>query len=110
MGVAAAFMTGVRNAISMNADILVTLDADGQFPPKQISEIVIPILNKNESGFFTKINLGRDSLFNVKSKLIELNADIITNQANNCYLFIDDNFFIKVRAFTGLRSKKIPKR
>lgn len=45
MGVASAFMTGVRNAISMNADILVTLDADGQFPPKQISEIVVPILN-----------------------------------------------------------------
>lgn len=45
MGVATAFMTGVRNAISMNADILVTLDADGQFPPKQISEIIVPILN-----------------------------------------------------------------
>ena len=45
MGVATAFMTGVRNAISMNADILVSIDGDGQFPPKQISEIVVPILN-----------------------------------------------------------------
>ena len=45
LGVGAAFMTGIRNAISMNADILVTLDADGQFPPKQISEIIVPILN-----------------------------------------------------------------
>jgi len=45
MGVASAFMTGVRNAISMKADLVVTLDADGQFPPKQVSEIVIPILN-----------------------------------------------------------------
>ena len=45
MGVASAFMTGVRNAISMNADILVSIDGDGQFPPKQISEIVVPILN-----------------------------------------------------------------
>jgi glycosyltransferase involved in cell wall biosynthesis len=45
MGVATAFMTGVRNAISMNADILVTIDGDGQFPPKQISEIVVPIVN-----------------------------------------------------------------
>ena len=32
MGVATAFMTGVRNAISMNADILITIDEDGQFP------------------------------------------------------------------------------
>ena len=31
MGVASAFMTGVRNAISMKADLVVTLDADGQF-------------------------------------------------------------------------------
>jgi len=45
LGVASAFMTGIRNAISMNADILVTLDADCQFPPEQISSFVRPILN-----------------------------------------------------------------
>lgn len=45
MGVGAAFMTGIRNAISMNADILVTLDADGQFPPEQISSFIESILN-----------------------------------------------------------------
>jgi len=46
MGVGAAFMTGIRNAISMGADIVVTLDADSQFDSKQIPELVIPILNK----------------------------------------------------------------
>ena len=30
-GVGAAFMTGVRNAIIMNADIVVAVDADSQF-------------------------------------------------------------------------------
>lgn len=45
LGVASAFMTGIRNAISMNADILVTLDADCQFPPEQISSFIVPILN-----------------------------------------------------------------
>ena len=45
LGVGAAFMTGIRNAISMDADILVTLDADGQFPPEQISNFIVPILN-----------------------------------------------------------------
>lgn len=44
-GVGAAFMTGIRNAISMNAGIVVTLDADSQFDPGQMSELVIPILN-----------------------------------------------------------------
>lgn len=44
-GVGAAFMTGIRNAIMMNADIVVTVDADSQFDPKQIPELVVPILN-----------------------------------------------------------------
>ncbi len=44
-GVGAAFMTGVRNAILMNADIVVTVDADSQFDANQIPELVVPILN-----------------------------------------------------------------
>jgi len=44
-GVGSAFMTGVRNAILMNADILVTVDADSQFDSKQIPELISPIMN-----------------------------------------------------------------
>jgi hypothetical protein len=39
-------MTGVRNSIQIGADIIVTLDADSQFDPNQIGELVVPILNK----------------------------------------------------------------
>jgi len=45
MGVGASFMTGIRNAISMNADVVVTVDADSQFDSKQIPELIVPILN-----------------------------------------------------------------
>jgi glycosyltransferase involved in cell wall biosynthesis len=45
MGVGATFMTGIRNAISIGADILVTIDADSQFSSNQIPELTIPILN-----------------------------------------------------------------
>lgn len=45
VGVGAAFMTGIRNAISMDAGIVVTLDADSQFPPNQIPGFIVPILN-----------------------------------------------------------------
>jgi len=45
LGVGAAFMTGIRNAISMNADIVVTVDADSQFDSKQIPELIVPIQN-----------------------------------------------------------------
>ena len=46
MGVGAAFMTGVRNAILMKADFVVTIDADSQFDSKQIPELIVPILNR----------------------------------------------------------------
>jgi len=45
MGVGAAFMTGIRNAVSMSADIVVTLDADSQFNSNQIPELLLPIMN-----------------------------------------------------------------
>jgi len=45
LGVGASFMTGIRNAISMSADIVVTVDADIQFDSKQIPELIVPILN-----------------------------------------------------------------
>lgn len=45
IGVGAAFMTGIRNAIIMNADIVVAVDADSQFDSNQIPELIAPILN-----------------------------------------------------------------
>ena len=46
MGVGAAFMTGIRNAISMNADIVVTVDGDGEANTDEIPELIDPIINK----------------------------------------------------------------
>ncbi len=45
MGVGAAFMTGIRNAISMNADIVVTVDADGEANLDHLSDLINPIIN-----------------------------------------------------------------
>jgi len=44
-GVGSAFMTGVRNAILMKADIMVTIDGDSQFDSNQIPELISPIMN-----------------------------------------------------------------
>jgi len=46
MGVGAAFMTGIRNAITLNPDILVTIDADLQHDSKAIPQLVEPIYDK----------------------------------------------------------------
>jgi glycosyltransferase involved in cell wall biosynthesis len=45
MGVGAAFMTGIRNSISMDADIVVTVDGDGEANTDEIPELIHPIIN-----------------------------------------------------------------
>lgn len=51
-GVGAAFRTGINRAMDMGADVVVTLDADGQFDPKDIPTVIRPILD-GEADFVT---------------------------------------------------------
>jgi len=46
-GLGAAFSQGIRTALSLGADIIVNIDADGQFDPKDIPLLVEPILKNN---------------------------------------------------------------
>ncbi|NQU75033.1 MAG: glycosyltransferase family 2 protein, partial [Planctomycetes bacterium] len=41
-GVGAAFQTGLARTIEMGADIIVTIDADGQFDPQTIPALIAP--------------------------------------------------------------------
>lgn len=45
-GLGVAFRTGIDKALKIAADIIVTIDADGQFNPKDIPALVQPILNE----------------------------------------------------------------
>lgn len=51
-GVGAAFRTGLQQALSAGADIIVNIDADGQFNPQDIPELIQPI-QKNQAQFVT---------------------------------------------------------
>ncbi len=44
-GIANAFKSGVRAAQAIDADIIVNIDADGQFDPHEIPDLVQPIIN-----------------------------------------------------------------
>jgi len=46
MGLASAFRTGVKFCIDNDADILLVLDADGQYSPKQIPALIEPLLHE----------------------------------------------------------------
>lgn len=43
-GVGGAFNTGLTRALELGADIMVNIDADGQFSPDEISKLIAPIL------------------------------------------------------------------
>lgn len=44
MGVGAAFQTGIQQALSMGADVMVNLDGDGQFNARDIPKLLEPIV------------------------------------------------------------------
>lgn len=45
-GLGATFSDGIKNALKMGADIIVNIDADNQFDPAEIPNLVRPILNE----------------------------------------------------------------
>ncbi len=51
-GVGAAFRTGVEYAIETDTDIIVTIDADGQFDPADIPSVLRPVV-QGEADFVT---------------------------------------------------------
>jgi len=51
-GVGAAFQTGLARAIELGADLIVNIDADGQFDPRTIPRLIAPVL-AGEADFTT---------------------------------------------------------
>jgi len=51
-GVGAAFHTALGHALETGADFLITLDADGQFDPRDIPAVVAPVV-RDEADFVT---------------------------------------------------------
>lgn len=45
LGIGAAFMTGIRNCISMGADVVVSVDADGEANVDELPDLITPIIN-----------------------------------------------------------------
>ncbi len=51
-GVGIAFRTGIEQSLIRKADLVVTIDGDGQFNPSDISELIKPVIKK-EADFVT---------------------------------------------------------
>lgn len=78
-GIGITFRTAVEKALENGADILVNIDADGQFNPADIEKIIAPILN-NEADMASADRFGEQKAKNmplVKHSLNRLAAFII---------------------------------
>lgn len=60
-GVGAAFHTGLKEALRAGADIIVNVDADGQFNPADIRHLIAPI-QREEAEFVTTTRFGKPEL------------------------------------------------
>lgn len=60
-GVGAAFHTGLKEALQRGADIIVNIDADGQFNPAHIRELIAPIMS-GRADFVTATRFAKPEL------------------------------------------------
>ncbi|MDA3799636.1 MAG: glycosyltransferase family 2 protein [Kiritimatiellae bacterium] len=77
-GVGFAFRTGVSESSKLNADIIVTIDADGQFDPNDISKVIAPIIDGN-ADFVTASRFMDNELAPVMPKAKRFGNDMIAH-------------------------------
>ena len=84
-GLGRTFDEGLRYALRLKADIIVNLDADGQFNSKQIKRIISPIINNEAdvvigSRFISKNSYKTSFVKKHGNKLLALLVSITTSQ------------------------------
>ena len=80
-GLAAAFASGIDAALLAGADIVVTLDGDGQHPPEYIPQLVAPIL-QGKAEFVTATRFGHPELVPHMSAIKKLGNRIVARVVN----------------------------
>ncbi len=75
-GVGAAFRTGIQRSLELGADIVVTIDADGQFNPEDIAALVAPIL-ADETDFVTASRFSDPSMAPVMPRTKRWGNDVL---------------------------------
>jgi glycosyltransferase involved in cell wall biosynthesis len=99
LGLGKSFKIGLKESLQNKADIIVILDADGQYNPKTIKHLILPILN-NEADLV----LGNRFFFNTKYELGFLNKlanKILSIFLSKCLLRVENVYDIQssFRAF-----------
>lgn len=75
-GLGSAIRTGIKAALARGADIIITLDADGQHNPEDIKKIIEPIL-KNEADVAIGTRM-KEKGMPTKRRMANLTANFVT--------------------------------
>lgn len=82
LGLAAAFKTGLDNALFLKADLIVNIDADLQYDPKEIPSIVEPILNGKADVVLTDRNVSKLGHMPLQKRIGNQLATLVTGLAS----------------------------
>ncbi len=70
-GLAKVFSMGLKTSLEMNADVIVNYDADAQFPPDQIQQLIDPIINANADMVIGCRDMKNTDHYGITKKLLQ---------------------------------------
>lgn len=103
-GLAAAFVTGIKNALELGADVIVNTDADNQYNAKDIPLLTSPILKKEAEIVIGERPISSIEHFSPAKKILQKLGSWVIRLASNTEVADAPSGF---RAFSRSAAKKI---
>ena len=103
-GVGAATQTGIEAAKLLGADIVITMDADGQHTPKDISTILHPIIDQTADIVIGSRFLEKNNTIPLLRRFFNFFANIVTMILSGRYLTDSQS---GMKGFNAIALKKI---
>ncbi|MFH1380699.1 MAG: glycosyltransferase family 2 protein [Candidatus Omnitrophota bacterium] len=82
-GLAKAFMTGIDTSLKLGADIIVNLDGDGQYDPKDIPALIKPIIEKQADMVIGNREVEKLKHFSPVKKILQKLGSFVVQKFSN---------------------------
>ena len=104
LGLASAFMTGIKYALKNQADIIINTDADNQYSGKDIEKLIKPILNNQADIVIGARPIINHLEFSILKKILQLLGSSVVRFISNTNI---DDAPSGFRAYSRSAAKKI---
>jgi len=82
-GLAKAFITGIDASLKLGADIIVNLDADGQYDPQDIPKLIQPIIDKKADMVVGARDIDRLKHFSLIKRILQKLGSWVVRKMSN---------------------------